>query len=74
MNWKTNERNYPDQSKRKMLKNIYRRHTLNVYNLCYIIGVFEVELGENWAEAISEELLTEKFPTRMKSIKPLVYL
>lgn len=56
-----------------MVKNI-ERHNLNVYNLCYIIGVFKVESGENWAEIISEELLTEKFPTLMKSIKPLVYL
>lgn len=36
-----------------------------VCNIC-VIGVSKGELGEDWAEAISEELPTENFPKLMK--------
>lgn len=36
-----------------------------------IIGVSKGELRVNWAEAVSEEPLTDKFPKLMKNTKSL---
>lgn len=46
------------------------RHNLKVHTMC-IIGVSKGELRVNWAEAVSEEPLTENFPKLMKNTKSL---